>query len=249
MGITSRVLSPLLQVAALLLALWVGSAPSVAAGERSGFPVRVYIEPQARHAAFGDHPGEALAESTLAMLRQGFLDWVSVVLAAPSKGSAEQVLVILRKQVAEPQTGLLLGAGLFTFVTDRAQAQLVVEVLHQPPLAAAAGQVETVIGRYRRSGLIELVLSRSGSPSDEFALRTALMHAVGHALGFTHTDAAQCNLMSSERHLCYVPFPAECREEAADTRCVAVAVAPLRALDRAVRTDRQLAEFPGAPER
>ncbi|WP_164929015.1 hypothetical protein [Gloeobacter violaceus] len=236
-------------MAALLLALWLGSAPSVAAGERSGFPVQVYIEPQARHAAFADHPGEALSESTLATLRQGFLDWVSVVLAAPSKGSAEQVLVILRKQVAESQAGLLLGAGLFTFVKNRAQAQLVVEIVHQPPLAAAAGLVETVIGRYRRSGLIELVLLRSGAPSDQFALRTALMHAVGHALGFAHSDAGQCNLMSSERHLCHVPFPAECREEAVDTRCVAVAVAPLRVLDRAVRTGRTVAEFPGSSER
>jgi hypothetical protein len=198
-------------------------------------PVHVWIDRLQHYPAYADRPGVPLPEELLSGVRQGFLDWARIVLSL-SEASA-RTLVILHRSAEERQGKLLAGVGLFRFVERPEEADLTVEVLRRTSAGGEATD-ETVVGRYTRprgsgQGRIQLVLEREGSV-DEFALRTALMHEVGHALGLSHTPDEQCNLMALQRTTCQTPVPTECNQGAAETRCIAVDAPALVHLRRAL---------------
>ncbi|AGY59654.1 cell envelope integrity protein TolA [Gloeobacter kilaueensis] len=226
----------------LLVALYLLVIPATYAWgyDRTNFPIRVYIAPVARYPSFPNSAGEAVPQQTAGALQQGFLDWVNILLSTPSRNAAENSLVVLRPQAEERQAKALLAAGLFSFSPGPDKADLYVEVLRRTPISDSEEQSDGVTGRYAtggpwRFGKIQIIVNQSqGGAVDEFALRTALMHEIGHALGLAHRAGEHCNLMSAHRFTCTAPFPTECREGASDGRCIEIATADLRYLQRSM---------------
>ncbi len=225
-----------------VLSVWTASllaASSVLAMDRTSFPIRIFIEPVLRDYQ-GQEKSSQLPEAAVRTVRQGFLDWVRVLLFAPGQGAPENYTVILHRQEDEQRARLLLNAGVFTFVERRDQADLVVEAMNRP---RTQDDADGITGRFSnvgglRVGKIEVVFRGSLSEyPDEFSLRSVVMHEAGHALGLAHLSDQKCNLMAPKNFTCNVPFPVDCRAEAAATRCVGVSTEQVQFVQRARAAD------------
>jgi hypothetical protein len=206
--------------------------------DRTDFPIRVFIDPTV-HSSRG--VAEALPEEAKRWVRQGFLDWARVLLFAPGGDAPQSFMVILHREAEERQTRLLQNAGPFAFVDERREADLVVEGLNRPRAQESEG--DGMISRFSqaeglRVGKIQIAFRGAlGEYTDEFALRSVVMHEAGHALGLAHLSDRRCNLMAPREYTCTAQMPAECRAGVPQSRCLSIDTAQVRFVQQAIAAE------------